>query len=113
MRFFKHKTLNAPTSQGCPVSPKKWSRAVDAARWLRRRAENVAALLLLMFLSFILQIVLRYVFNHPLGWTDEVSVIAGSGCMLWGAAFVVRETGRDPLRHHLQRESRAALRRSR
>ncbi len=74
------------------MSPENWSRAVDAARWLRRRAENVAALLLLlMFLCFILQIVARYVFNYPLGWTDEVSVLAWIWCTLWGAAFVLRE----------------------
>jgi TRAP-type C4-dicarboxylate transport system permease small subunit len=62
------------------------------ARWLRRRAENVAALLLLaMFLCFILQIVTRYVFNYPLGWTDEMSVLAWIWCTLWGAVFVLRE----------------------
>jgi C4-dicarboxylate transporter, DctQ subunit len=62
------------------------------ARWLRRRAENVAAgLLLAMFLCFILQILARYVFNRPLGWTEEVSVLAWIWCTLWGAIFVVRE----------------------
>src|ERR1700674_3212574 len=62
------------------------------ARWLRRRAENVAALLLLaMFLCFILQIVTRYVFNYPLGWTDEASVLCWIWCTLWGAAFILRE----------------------
>ena len=38
-----------------------------------------ALLLLVMFLGFILQIVFRYVFNFPLGWTDELSVVLGSG----------------------------------
>jgi C4-dicarboxylate transporter DctQ subunit len=69
-----------------------WDRLVVAARWLRRRAENVAAVLLLvMFLCFIIQIVARYVFNYPLGWTDEVSVIAWIWCTLWGAVFILRE----------------------
>jgi C4-dicarboxylate transporter DctQ subunit len=69
-----------------------WGRLVAGARWLRRRAENVSALLLLaMFLCFILQIVARYVFNYPLGWTDEVSVLCWIWCTLWGAAFVLRE----------------------
>ena len=68
------------------------SRPLAIARWLRRRAENVSALLLLaMFLCFILQIVTRYVFNYPLGWTDEVSVLCWIWCTLWGAAFVLRE----------------------
>lgn len=69
-----------------------WDRLVAAARWLRRRAENVSALLLLaMFLCFILQIVSRYVFNYPLGWTDEASVLCWIWCTLWGAVFVLRE----------------------
>ena len=68
------------------------ARAVNAARWLRRRAENIAAALLAaMFLCFILQIVARYVFNYPLGWTDEVSVICWIWCVLWGSVFVLRE----------------------
>ena len=74
------------------MTPQTWSRATDIARWLRRRAENVAALLLLaMFLCFILQIVARYVFNYPLGWTDEASVLCWIWCTLWVAAFVLRE----------------------
>jgi C4-dicarboxylate transporter DctQ subunit len=55
-----------------------------------------AALLVAMFLCFILQIVARYVFNYPLGWTDEVSVLCWIWCVLWGAAFVLRE--RDEVR---------------
>ena len=67
-------------------------RALSAARWLRRRAENIAAALLAaMFLCFILQIVARYVFNYPLGWTDEMSVICWIWCVLWGSVFVLRE----------------------
>jgi TRAP-type C4-dicarboxylate transport system permease small subunit len=65
---------------------------VAAGRWLRRRAENVSAvLLLIMFLCFILTIVARYVFNYPLGWTEEASLIAWIWCTLWGAVFVLRE----------------------
>jgi TRAP-type C4-dicarboxylate transport system permease small subunit len=65
---------------------------ITCARWLRRRAENVSALLLVaMFLCFILQIAARYVFNYPLGWTDEVSVLCWIWCTLWGAVFVLRE----------------------
>ena len=69
-----------------------WDRLVACAHWLRRRAENISALLLLaMFLCFILQIVARYVFNYPLGWTDEASILCWIWCTLWGAAFVLRE----------------------
>ena len=73
------------------------SPAVRLARWLRRRAENVcAALLVAMFVCFILQILTRYVFNYPLGWTDEVSVLCWIWCVLWGAVFALRE--RDEVR---------------
>jgi C4-dicarboxylate transporter DctQ subunit len=70
---------------------------VERARWLRRRADNVlAGLLVAMFLSFMTQIIARYVFNYPLGWTDEVSVLCWIWTVLWGAAFVLRE--RDEVR---------------
>lgn len=72
-------------------------RLVRTGRWLRQRAENFsAALLLTMFVLFILQIVARYVFNYPLGWTEETSVLCWIWCTLWGAGFVVRE--RDEVR---------------
>jgi len=59
---------------------------------LARRAENVAAAMLAaMFLAFLLQIAFRYVFNLPIGWTHEVSVILWIWLVLWGAAFVIRE----------------------
>ena len=64
-----------------------------AAAWLRRRAEDVAAgLLAVMFVAFIVQIVFRYFLNFPIGWTSELSVIAWLWLVLWGAAFVVRES---------------------
>ena len=75
----------------------KSEKLVAYARWLRRRAENICvALLLVMFLCFIITIVARYIFNYPLGWTEEVSLITWIWCILWGAAFVLRE--RDEVR---------------
>jgi len=59
---------------------------------LRRRAENVAVLMLaVMFSAFLIQIVFRYVFNFPVGWTSELTVALWLWLVLWGAAFVVRE----------------------
>ena len=50
-------------------------RAVD---WMRRRAENVVACLLgIMFVAFLIQIVFRYFFNFPIGWSSELSVVTG------------------------------------
>jgi TRAP-type C4-dicarboxylate transport system permease small subunit len=64
-----------------------------AGGWLRRRAENVAAALLaVMFVAFIVQIVFRYFLNFPIGWTSELSVITWLWLVLWGAAFVVKES---------------------
>jgi len=65
-----------------------------------RRAENVAAALLaVMFLAFIVQIVFRYLLNFPIGWTSELSIITWLWLILWGAAFVVRES--DEIRFDL------------
>jgi TRAP-type C4-dicarboxylate transport system permease small subunit len=60
--------------------------------WMRRRAENiVAGLLGLMFVAFIIQIVFRYFFNFPIGWTSELSVIAWLYMVLIGSAFWLKE----------------------
>jgi TRAP-type C4-dicarboxylate transport system permease small subunit len=62
------------------------------AKRLCRFAEFVAAMLLAaMFLAFIVQIVFRYLFNFPIGWTSELTVITWLWLVLWGAAFVVTE----------------------
>ena len=68
--------------------------------WTRRRAENiVAGLLGIMFLSFIVQIVFRYVFNFPIGWSSELSVVAWLYMTLIGSAFWLRES--DEIRFDL------------
>jgi TRAP-type C4-dicarboxylate transport system permease small subunit len=60
--------------------------------WLYKRAENILVFLLaVMFVSFIIQIAFRYLFNFPIGWTSEMTVITWLWLVLWGAAFVVRE----------------------
>ena len=64
----------------------------NAGGWLRRRAENVAAAMLaVMFAAFIIQIVFRYFFNLPTGWTSELTVVMWLWLVLWGAAFALRE----------------------
>ena len=80
------------------------------AAWLRRSAENVAAAMLaLMFAAFVVQILFRYVLNFPIGWTSELSVILWLWLVLWGAAFVVKES--EEIRFDLL--SAAARRRTR
>jgi TRAP-type C4-dicarboxylate transport system permease small subunit len=60
--------------------------------WLGRRAEDVlSALLVAMFVAFVLQIVARYVLNAPLSWTAEFSTLCWVWGILWGAALVLRD----------------------
>src|SRR5215831_4955712 len=69
------------------------SRAIAVASWLRRRAENIAvALLSVMFATFIVQIFFRYVLNNPVGWSEEVIIATWLWTVLWGAAFILRES---------------------
>lgn len=61
--------------------------------WCYRRAENIVVVMLaMMFAAFIIQIVFRYLLNFPIGWTQELTVILWIWLVLWGAAFVIRET---------------------
>jgi TRAP-type C4-dicarboxylate transport system permease small subunit len=72
----------------------------ETGGWLRRRAENVAAgLLAVMFAAFIVQIAFRYLFNFPIGWTSELTVVCWLWLVLWGSAFVVKE--REEIRFDL------------
>lgn len=61
--------------------------------WLQRRADNVAVgLLTALFLSFILQIVSRYVIRQPLGWTLEACLLSWLWLVFWSAAFTLKES---------------------
>jgi len=60
--------------------------------WLQRRADNVAVgLLTAIFLSFILQIVSRYIIRQPLGWTLEACLLAWLWLVFWSTAFTLKE----------------------
>ena len=82
-------------------------------RALSRLAEHVAAALMaVIFVAFMIQIVLRYFFNWPVGWTTEVSLLAWLWLVLWGAAFVLRdheEIRIDFLSANLGRRGRTVL----
>ena len=67
--------------------------ADSIVEWIRRRAENIVSLLLgIMFVSFIIQIVFRYFFNFPIGWSSELSVITWLYMVLLGSAFWLKES---------------------
>jgi TRAP-type C4-dicarboxylate transport system permease small subunit len=59
----------------------------------------VAGLLGIMFVCFIVQIVFRYFFNFPIGWTSELSVIFWLYMTLLGSAFWLKES--DEIRFDL------------
>jgi TRAP-type C4-dicarboxylate transport system permease small subunit len=46
-------------------------------------------LFLLLFAVFLIQIVARLVFDHPLPWSDEAAVVLYVWVILWAAAAVV------------------------
>ena len=57
---------------------------------LRTLAEAIsAALLLALFLTFLLQIFSRYVLANPLGWTLELCLCLWVWIIFWGNAFIV------------------------
>jgi TRAP-type C4-dicarboxylate transport system permease small subunit len=63
-----------------------------ALDWLRARADNVAvALLAAMFVSFMVQIASRYIFNAPVAWTLEVCLTTWLWVVFWEAAFLMRD----------------------
>jgi C4-dicarboxylate transporter DctQ subunit len=64
----------------------------NIAAWLRARAENIAALLLVvMFVAFLVQIFMRYVLNWPVGWSAEVCALAWLWSILWVCSFVLKD----------------------
>ena len=69
------------------------STVQGAVAWMRRRAENVVAGLLgIMFVAFLIQIVFRYFFNFPVGWSSELSVVTWLYMVLLGSAFWLKES---------------------
>jgi TRAP-type C4-dicarboxylate transport system permease small subunit len=62
----------------------------SAILWLKAGAEAVAACLLAaLFLAFLLQVISRYVFNNPLGWTMEACLTLWLWLVFWGSGLVL------------------------
>jgi C4-dicarboxylate transporter DctQ subunit len=71
-----------------------------ALAWLRARADNVAVgLLTVMFISFVIQIVSRYVLDYPVDWTLELCLTTWLWVVFWEAAFLLED--RDHIRFDL------------
>lgn len=61
------------------------------SQWLRHAAEGVAAAMLVaLFVVFLVQIAARYLFNVPMGWTVEVCLTLWLWIVFWGGAFCLR-----------------------
>lgn len=73
-------------------------------RWLVWPAEHIAAAMVAtMFVTFIYQVMMRYIFNAPAAWAEEICVIAWVWGVLWGTALITR--GSDDIRIDLLRNA--------
>lgn len=76
------------------------SKPVVLGERLRKLAEYALCLMLFaMFVAFVLQTFFRYATNLSIGWTHEISVALWIWIVLFGSAFVVRES--DEIRFDL------------
>lgn len=57
--------------------------------WLARGV--AAGLFALLFLTFIVQVAARFLFDRPLAWSDELVVILYIAMVFWTAATLVKE----------------------
>jgi TRAP-type C4-dicarboxylate transport system permease small subunit len=58
--------------------------------FLGRGAERIGVTLFAaLFGVFLLQVVMRYVVNRPLGWSDELALLLYPWAVFWAAAFLV------------------------
>jgi len=89
--------LGAVAAPALTQAPIKLRFSTATVLWLRARAENVAAILFAaMFLSFMIQIISRYIFQNPYSWTIEASLIAWLWIVFWSAGFLLNN--RDHVR---------------
>jgi len=59
---------------------------------LKRGCEIVAAAIFAaLFVTFIVQVGMRFLFNRPLAWSDELIVILYIMMVFWGAATLLEE----------------------
>ena len=58
----------------------------------RRVAEGIAAAVFaLLFLVFVVQVAMRFLFNKPLAWSDELIVVLYILMVFWSAATLLKE----------------------
>jgi TRAP-type C4-dicarboxylate transport system permease small subunit len=65
-------------------------RLARLAGGLVRLADFVGAgIFAVLFLSLVVQVVLRFVFGSPAAWTEELATLAFAWVIFWGTAFTV------------------------
>jgi len=65
-----------------------------------------------LFLTFIYQVIMRFVFNKPLTWSDELIVILYVFSMFWAGAFLLKEKDHvmlDMVYEHLPPQGKRAF----
>lgn len=61
-------------------------------RWLYRRIDDATGLMMAaMFLTFMYQVAMRYLFNAPAAWAEEICVTAWLWVVLWGTALITND----------------------
>ena len=63
---------------------------------MRQRLEQVAgaiaaAIFALLFVTFVVQVAARFLFDRPLAWSDELVVILYIAMVFWSAATLLKE----------------------
>jgi len=60
--------------------------------WFQARAENVAVIMIIvMFLSFLVQVFSRYILRDPVSWTMELCLTIWLWLVFWGGAFLLED----------------------
>jgi len=91
-------------------TPSRLSEPAPRKQILSLLSQAVGAVaFVVMFCAFILQVVSRYLFNAPLGWTSEVCVIAYLWIAFWGGGLMLRR--QDQVRFDLLYQRMAPQRR--
>jgi len=74
------------------MSQPKGEAFMKVLRWLHDRAKDVGVVLLMaIFFTFVLQVFMRYVVGHPLGWTLEMSLMVYLWLVFWFSGFLVKD----------------------
>lgn len=82
-------------------------------QFLKKSADFIGTLSYgVLFLTFIVQVGMRFILNHPLAWSDELIVVLYVFSMFWAGAFLLKEKDHvmlDMLYEHLPPQGKRAF----